>query len=370
MLIVDGHEDIAYNVVTFGRDYTRSAQDTRAAEADDAQARVAMGDCMLGLPEWLKGNVGIIFATLFAMPAHRTQSVPGAETGVAAYTTPQEANAQAMEQLDVYGRLADENPRFALVRDQKELDAVLAPGKSQECATWKDGVPEEKRQIGLVVLMEGADPIIRPQDLERWYERGLRIVGPSWLAGTRYAGGDASGGPLTDDGIQLLRMMMDFNLVLDVSHLSEQACLQAIDRYDGPVIASHANPRKLVSGNRQLSDDMIKAVLERDGVMGILPINSMLKEGWKRGDRKDAVTVADVAGAMDYVCQLAGDAQHVALGTDFDGGFGAESAPAELDTIADLPKVATALKARGYAEADIEAILGGNWLRILRRALP
>jgi membrane dipeptidase len=360
MLIVDGHEDIAYNVVNFRRDYTRSAQDTRAAEADNARARIAMGDCMLGLPEWLKSNIGIVFATLFAMPADR--KIAGTETGIAAYTTPQEAYAQAMEQFDVYGRLADENPRFALVREQKELAAVLA--------TWKDGALEEKRQIGLVILMEGADPIIRPEDLERWTERGLRIVGPSWLAGTRYAGGDASGGPLTDEGVQLLSMMMDFNLVLDVSHLSEQACLQAIDRYDGAVIASHSNPRKLVSGNRQLSDDMIKALLSRDGVMGIVPFNSMLKEGWQRGDRKDAVAVADVAAAMDYVCQMAGDAQHAALGTDFDGGFGAESTPAELDTIADLPKVATALKARGYADADVEAILGGNWLRILRRALP
>jgi membrane dipeptidase len=262
----------------------------------------------------------------------------------------------------VYTRLADENPRFALVREQKELAAVLA--------TWKEGALEEKRQIGLVVLMEGADPIIRPQDVEVWYKRGLRIIGPAWLAGTRYAGGNASGGPLTDEGIQLLRMMMDFNLVLDVSHLSEQACLQAIDRYDGAVIASHSNPRTLVSGNRQLSDDMIKALLSHDGVMGIVPFNSMLKEGWQRGDRKDAVAVADVAAAMDYVCQMAGDAQHAALGTDFDGGFGAESTPAELDTIADLPQVAAALKARGYADADVEAILGGNWLRILRRALP
>jgi membrane dipeptidase len=360
MLIVDGHEDIAYNVVTFGRDYTRPAKETRVAEVDNRQAQAAMGDCMLGLPEWLAGKVGLVFATLFAMPAHR--KMPGMETGVAAYTTPQEAYAQAMEQLDVYTRLADENPRFVLVREQKDLDTVLA--------TWKEDAPEEKRQIGLVILMEGADPILGPQDLERWYERGLRIVGPSWLAGTRYAGGDASGGPLTDEGIRLLRVMLDFNMVLDVSHLSEPACLQAIDRYEGHVIASHSNPRKLVSGNRQLSDDMIKAVLGHDGVMGILPINSMLREGWKRGDRKDAVTVADVAAAMDYVCQMAGDAQHVALGSDFDGGFGAESTPAEIGTIADLPKVATALKTRGYADADVEAILGGNWLRILRRALP
>jgi membrane dipeptidase len=164
--------------------------------------------------------------------------------------------------------------------------------------------------------------------------------------------------------------MADFNMVLDVSHLSEQSCLQAIDRYDGPVIASHSNPRKLVSGNRQLSDDMIKALLARDGVIGTLPINSMLREGWRRGDRKDAVTVADVVAAMDYICQMAGDAQHVGLGTDFDGGFGAESAPAELDTVADLPKVADVLRARGYADVDIEAIMGGNWLRILRCALP
>ena len=362
MLIIDGHEDIAYNMLSFGRDYTRSATETRAFEASNKQARAAMGACMLGLPEWLGGNVGILFGTLFAMPARRAPSVTGTGDATPGYTTPQEACDQGMRQLDVYYRLADENPRFALVRDHKELAAVLA--------TWKDGAPPEKRQVGLVVLMEGADPIVKPQDLERWYERGLRIVGPAWVAGTRYAGGNASGGPLTDDGIQLLRMMMDFNMVLDVSHLAEQACLQAIDRYDGPVIASHSNPRALVSGDRQLSDDMIMRLLERDGVTGILPINSMLKKGWQRGDRKDAVTVADVAAAMDYVCQLAGDAQHVAIGTDFDGGFGAESTPAELDTIADLPKIAGALKARGYTEADIEAIMGGNWLRILRRALP
>lgn len=362
MFVVDAHEDIAFNVVTSGRDYTRSAHETRAAEAGNAQAHAAVSSCMLGLPEWLEGKVGVIFGTLFAMPAQR--KMRGAESSVPSYTTPQEAFSQAMGQLDVYARLADQNPHFALVREQKELDAVLA--------TWKEDAPhaERKRQIGLVILMEGADPIVKPQDVEIWYERGLRIVGPAWLAGTRYAGGDASGGPLTDDGVQLLRMMMNFNMALDVSHLSEQACLEAIERYAGAVIASHSNPRKLTPGNRQLSDDMIKAILARDGVVGILPINSMLREGWKRGDRKDAVTVADVAGAMDYVCQMAGDAKHVALGTDFDGGFGSESTPAEIDTIADVGKIATALQSRGYADADVEAIMSGNWLRILRRILP
>ena len=359
MLIVDAHEDIAYNVIVHGRDYTLSAQETRVREAGDARTLAEMGTCMLGLPEWLAGRVGIIFGTLFTMPARYKSSGEGAQF---TYTTPHEAYAQAMQQLDLYTRLADENPRFALVRTKRELNAVLA--------TWKDDAPEEKRQIGLVMLMEGADPIVKPRDVERWYERGLRIVGPAWLAGTRYAGGNAAPGPLTDEGVRLLRAMLDFNLVLDVSHLSDQACLQALDRYDGPVIASHSNPRSLVPGPRQLSNDMLKALLAHDGIVGIVPLNPMLSSDWRRGDRKDVIGVEAVAAAIDFVCQMAGDARHVGLGTDMDGGFGAESTPAELDTVADLVKVADALKARGYARVDVEAILSGNWLRLLRRSLP
>jgi len=362
VLIVDAHEDIAYNVIVHGRDYTLSAQETRAREAGDARTLAETGTCMLGLPEWLAGRVGIIFGTLFTMPAHYKSSGEGAQEFT--YTTPREAYAQAMQQFDLYARLADENPRFALVRTERELNAVLA--------TWKDDAPdaERKRQIGLVMLMEGADPIVKPRDVERWYERGLRIVGPAWLAGTRYAGGNAAPGPLTDEGMRLLRAMLDFNLVLDVSHLSDQACLQALDRYDGPVIASHSNPRSLVPGPRQLSNDMLKALLAHDGIVGIVPMNSMLRSDWRRGGRKDAVGVDAVAAAIDFVCQMAGDARHVGLGTDMDGGFGAESTPAELDTVADLGKVADALKARGYARVDVEAILSDNWLRLLRRSLP
>jgi membrane dipeptidase len=360
VLIVDAHEDIAYNMIMYGRDYALSAQETRAKEAGDAKTLAEAGTCMLGLPEWLAGHIGIIFGTLFTMPAHVKSFGESAQKF--AYTTPHEAYAQAVKQLDVYARLADESPHFALVRTERELNAVLA--------TWKDDAPEEKRQIGLVMLMEGADSIVKPRDVERWYERGLRIVGPAWLAGTRYAGGNDAPGPLTDEGIRLLRAMLDFNLVLDVSHLSDQACLQALDRYDGPVIASHSNPRSLVPGPRQLSDDMLKALLAHDGVVGIVPMNSMLRSDWRRGSRKDAVGVDIVAAAIDFVCQMAGDAQHVGLGTDFDGGFGAESAPAEMDTVADLGKVGDALKTRGYAHADVEAILSGNWLRLLRRSLP
>jgi membrane dipeptidase len=74
--------------------------------------------------------------------------------------------------------------------------------------------------------------------------------------------------------------------------------------------------------------------------------------------------------AIDAVCQIAGDARHVAIGTDFDGGQGAEAAPAEIDTIADLPKLATALAAGGFSADDVAAVMGGNWLRLLGRCLP
>ena len=112
---------------------------------------------------------------------------------------------------------------------------------------------------------------------------------------------------------------------------------------------------------------MIAALVERDGVIGTAMFNRFLKPNWIPGsDAKEAVTLDDVAAVIDHVCQVAGDAAHVGLGSDLDGGFGAESAPAGIETVADLGRVAAPLAARGYSTAEIEAILGGNWLRVLR----
>ena len=101
-----------------------------------------------------------------------------------------------------------------------------------------------------------------------------------------------------------------------------------------------------------------------------MPLNWALSSSWRASDGKGAVTLAAVADAIDAVCQIAGDALHVGLGTDFDGGQGAEAAPAELDTIADLPKLASALEARGFTDPDIAAVMGGNWISFLHRRLP
>jgi len=347
-MIVDAHEDIAWNVLALGRDVRRSALETRRLEVGtDAPER--NGICMVGLPEWLEGNVALVFGTVYVAPSQR-----GRRTGPQVYTNAEEAHALGQKQLDVYHRLADRDERLALVGTQDELDRVLD--------SWEGESPT----VGLVPLMEGADPIREPAEAEAWFERGIRLIGPSWKAGTRYAGGDASGGRLTDAGRELLDVMADLGMVLDVSHLAEASFYEAVGRFEGPVVATHANPRALVPGARQLSDEMIQRLAERDGVIGIVPANAFLRPDW----RTTRPTLDDVVAAVDHVCQVVGDAAHVGLGSDFDGGFGADDTPTELDTVADLKRVGPALTEAGYGEEHVAAILGGNWLRVLENALP
>jgi membrane dipeptidase len=351
VIIVDGHEDIAWNALALGRDARLGASEVRRLEqGSDVPARD--GVRMLGLPEWLAGGVAVVLGTIFVEPAKRPY--PKSHT----YTTVEEAHRLAQAQLDYYHRLADECEQVTLIRTRADLDRVL------------DSQGNEKPQLGVVPLMEGADPIREPVEAEMWFERGLRMVSLSWVTGSRYAGGDGSPGPLTDEGRQLLEVMAELGMILDVSHLAEEAFAEAMERFEGRVVASHANPRARVPGRRQLSDDMIRRLAERDGVMGIVLYNAFLRPGWSKGDPREAVTVADVAAAVDYVCQVVGDVAHVGLGSDFDGGFGTESAPLGMDTVADLGRVAPALGEMGYGDEEIAAVMGGNWLRLLREALP
>jgi membrane dipeptidase len=304
---------------------------------------------MVGLPEWLEGRVAVVFGTVYAAPARR-----GRMSGPQVYSNAEEAHAIGQEQLDTYHRLADEEEQIALVDSLDDLDEVLE--------SWERASP----RVGIVPLMEGADPIREPAEAELWFERGVRLVGLSWKAGTRYAGGDGAQGPLTDLGRELLEVMADLGMILDVSHLAEESFFEAVARFEGQVVATHANPRALAPGPRHLSDEMIRRLAERDGVVGIVPANSFLCPDWTT----TPVTLSDVVAAIDHVCQVVGDASHVGLGSDFDGGFGANDTPAALDTVADLKRIGPALGEAGYDEEHVEAILGGNWLRVLRRTLP
>lgn len=352
--IVDGHEDIAWDALEFRRDVRRSVVDTRRLEKD-THIPAEIGDCTLGLPEWQAGVIALVFATLYIVPA-RFGRVHGARL---VYETPEQAEALARQQLDYYRSLVEEESALRIIRSTTDLDALLEVRQQNDARS---------APIGLALLMEGADPILTPAHVEDWAAAGVRIIGLAW-AGTRYAGGTHEPGGLTPLGKELLKVMAELDLTLDLSHLAEQAYHEALDTYPGTVIASHSNPRRFCPGERGLSDAMIRNLAGRGGVLGIVLFNTFLKPGWKRGDRRSDVPLSLAAEAIDHVAQLTGSTAHVALGSDFDGGYGLDSIPAGMDSIADLGKMAGELEKRGYQPADIQDVLGGNWLGILRRTL-
>jgi membrane dipeptidase len=356
LLIVDAHEDIAWNVLSFGRDYTHSALCLREQEAG-TPIPYRVGSTLLGKSDWLLGHVGLIFATLFVSPAKFRRGAWDTQV----YTTPQEAYRLASAQLDYYHRLVDEHAQFRLVGTRSDLEEVVS--------SWSDDCSLADRLIGLIPLMEGGDPILEPEQAEEWYERGVRIVGPAWEA-TRYAGGTHEAGGLTSAGWRLLDILASLEMILDLSHLAEESYYQAIEHYPGAVIASHSNPRRFLPTSRGLSDKMITLLAERGGITGIMPYNTFLKPGWRKGDPKGDVSLRQVVEAIDHVCQISGSVFSAGIGSDFDGGFGAEHVPAEIDSIADLARIGKLLAQIGYTSEQIACVMGNNWLRILRTALP
>jgi membrane dipeptidase len=215
--------------------------------------------------------------------------------------------------------------------------------------------------------MEGADPVLSPDHLGEWWEAGLRAIGLSHYGVGRYAHGTATPGGLTELGRPLLRAMEQVGMLLDVTHLADEAFWEALDAFGGRVLASHQNCRALVPGDRQFSDEQLRAVIERGGVIGAALDAWMLQPDWVRGVTTNvSLTLEAVADHIDHVCQLAGNARHAAVGSDLDGGYGTEQCPRDLDTIADLQRIPDLLRARGYAEADIAAIMHGNWLRFFQ----
>lgn len=368
-LIVDAHEDLAWNMLSLGRDYTRSAAATRILE-QGTPIPERNGSALLGWDDYQHGGVAVIFSTLFVSP--RDHHSPEWET--IAYADFEQAHDLYWQELEGYHRLAGEHPdQFRLLPSRSALQAVLEhwntplPRRDDPEDTRPNGHP-----VGMVILMEGAEGVRSPGELEEWWEAGVRIIGPAWH-GTRFCGGTGDPGPLTREGFALLEGMSQVGFTLDISHMDEKAALQALDSYPGRIIASHANVLALLKGidtNRHLSDLVIRRLVERGGVIGAMPVNPFLKPGWRTSDGKQAVSLQAVVAHIDTICQIAGDARHAGLGSDFEGGFGYETTPAEINTIGDLPKLAPLLAEKGYSAADITAILGQNWISFLEETLP
>jgi membrane dipeptidase len=336
MFITDAHLDLAYNV--------QRGRDVKLAAAEQP----VMGDeiATVGLPDLRAGGVGLICATIFCLPASAAH--PGDPRG---YHDAASARELAMMQLDWYRR-AHADGQLRLVKTRAELPTA---GDSNAAA------------IPAIILLEGADALRTPADVAGWYEAGMRIVGLAWKR-TRYSGGTGEPGPLTAEGVALVGELDRFGIIHDASHLAEESFWQLLEVSGGPVIASHSNCRAIVPTDRQLSDAMIQAIIKRGGVIGINFFDKFLLTPAEYGKRR--ATLADVVNHISRMCDLAGNAKHVGIGTDMDGGLGREQIPQEIRTSSDLPRVADALAKAGFGDSDIALILGGNWLRFFGDHLP
>ncbi len=361
-LLVDSHEDLAWNMLTFARDYRLSVQQTRQKEAGTIIPTVN-GDTMLGWDEYQSIHTAIIFATLFAAPNRFKEG----EWDILSYKDTRTARQLYWDQLDVYDRLTGENPGFfQSIQNRSQLELII------DAHTPSINRLHDTPPIGLVYLMEGADGILEPAEVERWYERGVRIFGLAW-ASTRYCGGTKEPGPLTRDGVQLIKHIEELGAILDISHMDHLSVKGVFDHYNGRIIATHANadtPLKARESNRFLKDDVIVQLAERGGVVGVIPYNLFLDANWQKGGRKEDVPISAYVDQIDYICQLLGSAAHVGIGTDFDGGFGYQSSPLELNSIADMRCIIPLLEKKGYTLSEISGIFGLNWIEYLRKNLP
>ena len=362
-LLFDIHLDLAYNAVDFNRDLRWSQERIRRRELgmDDHVFRTRHTVCF---PEMRRGGVGLCVATQLARSVDFFSRMPG-------WMSPEQARAHTWGQLAWY-REMEACGELVQIRGRCDLDLWLARWQARPTGAG----PEEAAgplPIAYLLSLEGADSIVTPRHLEASWEEGLRALGPvHYGPGVHGMGTDAEG-PLTPRGRDLLAEMERLGIILDVTHLSDAGLRDALDRFSGPLWASHSNCRTLADWNRQLSDPQIKELVARGAVIGMAFDAIMMVHGWthrRSTPQEFGLRLERICDHIDHVCQLAGDALHVGIGSDLDGGFGTEQTPLDLDSIADLQRLSGLLAARGYSPADIDGIFHGNVVEFLRRALP
>ncbi len=356
MIVFDAHLDLAWNAIDWNRDLCLTVAQIRQSEQGiEGKGR---GCNTVSFPELRRGKVAIFIATLLARLVR-----PNFLTPIQRYTSMQAACGAAYGQLAYY-RALEQQGVLRWIKDATTLQAHVERWRAGSVSDRSENEP-----LGFILSMEGADPVLSPEQVEEWWSAGLRIIGPAHYGISPYAHGTGTEGGLFPPGKPLLKAMERVGMILDVTHLSDQCFDEALDVYGGPVLASHHNCRALVPNQRQLTDDQIKRLVARGAVIGAALDAWMLYPGWVRGETSPEVVGMDaMIDHIDRVCQLAGSARHAGIGTDLDGGFGREQSPHDLDTIADLQRVPEMLRRRGYAEADVEGIMYGNWVRFFREA--
>jgi membrane dipeptidase len=354
MFIIDAHLDLSMNALEWNRDLTKPVYEIRERE-QGLTDKPDRGKGVVSLPALRAGNIGLVVATQIARYVAPGNKLRG-------WHSPAQAWAQTQGQLAWY-KAMEEAGEMVQVANIAALEKHLT--------LWNDGNPNEKKPVGYILSLEGADSFITVDYVEGAYQYGLRAVGPAHYGPGRYANGTDAAGKMKENGIALLKKMEELNIILDATHLCDDAFFQAMENFNGAVWASHNNCRSLVNHNRQFSDLQLKILISRGAIIGAPMDAWMMVPGWKKGESTPEnmdCNLEKLVDHLDHICQLAGNTAHVCMGTDLDGAFGKEQCPYDIDTIADLQKLIPILSNRGYTDSDIENIMHKNFLRFLRAA--
>lgn len=354
MFTIDAHLDLSMNAMEWNRDLRLPIATINGREAG-IKDKPDRGNAVVSFPELRKGNIGLVVATQIARYVAADNPLPG-------WHSPEQAWAQTQGQLAWYKTMEAAGELVQV----KDLD-----GLEKHLKLWQEDKTNEQKPIGYILSLEGADSLVDVSYLELAYEKGLRAVGPAHYGPGRYAQGTNATGKMGPQGYALLAEMERLNIILDATHLSDESFWDAMDHFSGAVWASHNNCRALVDHNRQFTDAQIRELISRGAVIGAALDAWMMVPGWERGRSTPKSTNCNLEvmiDHIDHICQLAGNTDHVGIGSDLDGGFGKEQCPYDLETIADLGKVPELFASRGYSKTDIEKLMHGNWLRFLRKA--
>jgi membrane dipeptidase len=353
MFIIDAHLDLSMNAMEWNRDLRKTVHEIRDREKGMTD-KPDRGKGTVSLHALRTGNIGLVVATQIARYVAPGNPLPG-------WNSPEQAWAQTQAQLAWYKAMEDDG-------EMVQINNLVLLEK--HLALWSNDSVHEKKPIGYILSLEGADSLLTMGHLDKAYEYGLRALGPAHYGPGRYANGTDATGKMNANGLALLKKMEALNIILDATHLCDDAFWQAMDHFNGAVWASHNNCRALVNHNRQFSDEQIKTLIARNAIIGGALDAWMMVPDWRRGEstpEKMNCNLEKIIDHFDHICQIAGNVLHVGIGSDLDGAFGKEQSPYDIDTIADLNKISSLLKKRGYSDVDIQNIMHGNWIRFLRK---
>jgi membrane dipeptidase len=317
--------------------------------------------------EWFDGHLDLTYIALHGRDLRQEIGTCGGTLMPATVTFPSLRSGgvrAAYSTLFVRRQTADVSGEYCFQTQDEAYAAAMRQVQMHEAWEREGWIEIENRKLEIEkqgalrvrLAMEGATPLREVEDAKAFVRAGVRMVSLAWAEGNTGAGGDQSGGDVTPVGRELIKRLDELRVVHDVSHLSERAFWTVLELAQGRVVASHSNCRVLLPGakhpERHLSDEQLRALAARNGKVGVCLFSRFLVPAEEFNHRR--ATVADVVRHLDHMANVMGGRGMLALGSDFDSGYGAEMLPMDLQGPAELWRLAEALAKAGWGDEEIE----------------